>query len=83
MEWQTKFGEKITSLEAKISKLGREMDDEGTKSTLLTKEISVINQEIVKLQAEANVILFFIFLLMAYLFLLLLFYFARLFGSGG
>uniref|UniRef100_A0A0A9AU83 DNA repair protein RAD50 n=1 Tax=Arundo donax TaxID=35708 RepID=A0A0A9AU83_ARUDO len=54
MEWQTKFEERIALLEAKISKLGREMDDEGTKSSSLSKTISDLTREIGKLQAEAD-----------------------------
>ncbi|WVZ75334.1 hypothetical protein U9M48_023400 [Paspalum notatum var. saurae] len=54
MEWQTKFEERIALLETKISKLGRELDDEATKSSLLTQTISDLTREIGKLQAEAD-----------------------------
>ncbi|XP_062223293.1 DNA repair protein RAD50 [Phragmites australis] len=54
MEWQTKFEERIALLETKISKLGREIDDEGTKGSLLSQTISDLTREIGKLQAEAD-----------------------------
>lgn len=56
-EWQTKFEERIALLETKISKLEREMDDEETKSSLLSKTIYDLTREIGKLQAEADVML--------------------------
>lgn len=58
MEWQTKFEERIALLETKISKLGRDMNDEGTRSSSLTKLVTEIACDIVKLQAEAEVTLF-------------------------
>lgn len=58
MEWQTKFEERIALLETKISKLGRDMNDEGTRSSSLTKLVTEIARDIVKLQAEAEVTLF-------------------------
>ncbi|RCV06469.1 hypothetical protein SETIT_1G165000v2 [Setaria italica] len=54
MEWQTKFEERIALLETKISKLGREMDDEATKGYLLSQTISELTRDIGKLQAEAD-----------------------------
>jgi DNA repair protein RAD50 len=69
MEWQTKFEERIALLETKISKLGREMDDEGATSSSLIEKTKHVACDIAKLQAEADVILFFLFPL---LFLLLL-----------
>ncbi|KAL6899887.1 hypothetical protein ACP4OV_006545 [Aristida adscensionis] len=54
MEWQTKFEERIALLETKISKLGRELDDEGKNSSMLSKSISDLTREIGKLQAEAD-----------------------------
>ncbi|XP_038971803.1 DNA repair protein RAD50 [Phoenix dactylifera] len=53
-EWQTKFEERITILETKISKLEREMNDEETKSSLLLQTINDSIREIGKLQAEAD-----------------------------
>lgn len=53
-EWQAKFEERIALLETKISKLEREMDDEETKSSLLSKTIYDLTREIGKLQAEAD-----------------------------
>jgi len=61
MEWQTKFEERIAILETKISKLGREMDDEAATSSSLPQIISELTREIGKLQAEADVILSSIF----------------------
>jgi DNA repair protein RAD50 len=61
MEWQTKFEERIAILETKISKLGREMDDEAATSSSLPQIISELTHEIGKLQAEADVILSSIF----------------------
>lgn len=55
MEWKTKFEERIAILEAKIRKLGRELDDAAAKGTALTKIIDDTIQEIAKLQAEAEV----------------------------
>ncbi|GJM85049.1 hypothetical protein PR202_ga01464 [Eleusine coracana subsp. coracana] len=40
MEWQTKFEERIALLETKISKLGREMDDEAISSSSLTQSVN-------------------------------------------
>ncbi|CAN6238184.1 unnamed protein product [Urochloa humidicola] len=54
MDWQTKFEERIAVLETKISKLGRDMDDEATKSSSLSQTISDLTREIGKLQAEAD-----------------------------
>ncbi|KAL6634294.1 hypothetical protein ACP70R_026965 [Stipagrostis hirtigluma subsp. patula] len=54
MEWQTKFEERIALLETKISKLGRDMDDEVTRSSTLSQSVSHLTQEIGKLQAEAD-----------------------------
>lgn len=54
MEWQTKFEERIAILETKISKLGREMDDEAATSSSLPQKISELTHEIGKLQAEAD-----------------------------
>ncbi|KAK3154145.1 hypothetical protein QOZ80_2BG0186760 [Eleusine coracana subsp. coracana] len=54
MEWQTKFEERIALLETKISKLGREMDDEAISSSSLTQSVNEVAREIVKLQAEAD-----------------------------
>ncbi|XP_039778815.1 DNA repair protein RAD50-like [Panicum virgatum] len=54
MEWQTKFEERIAILETKISKLGREMDDEAATSSSLPQIISELTHEIGKLQAEAD-----------------------------
>jgi hypothetical protein len=62
MEWQTKFEERIALLETKISKLGREMDDEGATSSSLIEKTKHVACDIAKLQAEADVILFFLFL---------------------
>lgn len=56
MEWQTKFEERIATLETKISKLGRDMDDEAAKSSSLPQKISELTHHIGKLQAEADVI---------------------------
>ncbi|XP_073116824.1 DNA repair protein RAD50 isoform X2 [Elaeis guineensis] len=53
-EWQTKFEERIAILETKISKLEREMNDEETKSSLLSQTINDSTREIGKLQAEAD-----------------------------
>jgi DNA repair protein RAD50 len=61
MEWQTKFEERIALLETKISKLGREMNDEASNSSLLSKQHSELTHEIGKLEAEAEVILSSIF----------------------
>lgn len=61
MEWQTKFEEKIALLETKISKLGRDMNDEASNSSILSKQHSELTHEIGKLQAEADVILSSIF----------------------
>jgi DNA repair protein RAD50 len=54
MEWQSKFEERIALLETKISKLGREMDDEAAETSRLSHTISVLTREIGKLQAEAD-----------------------------
>lgn len=54
MEWQTKFEERMALVETKISKLGRELDDEATKSSSLAKTIFDLTREIGKLQAEAD-----------------------------
>ncbi|PUZ75604.1 hypothetical protein GQ55_1G193800 [Panicum hallii var. hallii] len=54
MEWQAKFEERIALLETKISKLGREMDDEAAETSRLSHTISVLTREIGKLQAEAD-----------------------------
>lgn len=53
-EWQTKFEERITLMETKISKLEREMNDEKTSSSLLSVTMNDLTLEIGKLQAEAN-----------------------------
>ncbi|KAG1331800.1 hypothetical protein COCNU_02G017680 [Cocos nucifera] len=53
-DWQTKFEERIAILETKISKLEREMNDEETKSSLLSQTINDSMREIGKLQAEAD-----------------------------
>ncbi|XP_073006721.1 DNA repair protein RAD50 isoform X1 [Typha latifolia] len=53
-EWQMKFQERIALLETKISKLEREMNDEETKSSLLSQIINDSTREIGKLQAEAD-----------------------------
>lgn len=60
MEWQTKFEERIAVLETKINKLGREMNDEASNSSLLSKQHSELTHEIGKLEAEAEVILLFL-----------------------
>lgn len=54
MEWQTKFEERIALLETKISKLVRDMDDEASYSSVLSKQNSELTHEIGKLQAEAD-----------------------------
>ncbi|CAL5058159.1 unnamed protein product [Urochloa decumbens] len=54
MEWQTKFEERIALLETKISKLGRDMNDEATNISMLSQTISELAREIGKLQAEAD-----------------------------
>ncbi|RLM77880.1 DNA repair protein RAD50 [Panicum miliaceum] len=54
MKWQAKFEERIALLETKISKLGREMDDEAAETSRLSHTISVLTREIGKLQAEAD-----------------------------
>lgn len=56
MEWQTKFEERIALLETRISKLGRDMDDEAAKSSSQLQKISELTRDIGKLQAEADVI---------------------------
>lgn len=61
MEWQTKFEERIALLETKISKLGRDMDDEESKSSILSRQYDELTHDIGKLQAEADVILSSIF----------------------
>jgi DNA repair protein RAD50 len=61
MEWQTKFEERIALLETKISKLVRDMDDEASYSSVLSKQNSELTHEIGKLQAEADVTLYSIF----------------------
>jgi peptidoglycan hydrolase CwlO-like protein len=62
-EWKTKFEERIALLESKISKLEREMNDTETKSSFLKRTINEYIWEISKLQTEAEVILFFFFLI--------------------
>ncbi|KAF8686169.1 hypothetical protein HU200_043642 [Digitaria exilis] len=54
MEWQTKFEERIALLETRISKLGRDMDDEAAKSSSQLQKISELTRDIGKLQAEAD-----------------------------
>lgn len=54
-EWQTKFEERIALLQSKTSKLEREMIDEETKSSTLSRTINDCMLEIGKLQAEADV----------------------------
>lgn len=54
-EWKTKFEERIALLESKISKLGREMTDTDTKSSILKQTINECIREISKLQTEAEV----------------------------
>jgi DNA repair protein RAD50 len=61
MEWQTKFEERIAILENKISKLGRDMDDEAAHGYSVSQTISDLTRGIGKLQAEADVILSSIF----------------------
>ncbi|KAK1616976.1 hypothetical protein QYE76_022493 [Lolium multiflorum] len=53
-EWQTKFEERITLMETKISKLEREMNDEKTSTSSLSVTMNDLTLEIGKLQAEAN-----------------------------
>ncbi|XP_043719530.1 DNA repair protein RAD50 isoform X1 [Telopea speciosissima] len=54
-EWQTKFEERIALLETKIGKLEREMHDTEERSSFLVDTSTKSNQEIGKLQNEAEV----------------------------
>ncbi|KAL4192604.1 hypothetical protein AMTRI_Chr06g195080 [Amborella trichopoda] len=54
LEWQSKFEERITLLETKISKLEREQGDTTTTSSLLSERINEAIREVGKLQAEAD-----------------------------
>uniref|UniRef100_I1P0L1 DNA repair protein RAD50 n=1 Tax=Oryza glaberrima TaxID=4538 RepID=I1P0L1_ORYGL len=53
-EWQTKFEERMALLQNKISKLERDVDDENTTSSFLSKAINDLMRETGRLQAEAD-----------------------------
>ncbi|XP_006647285.1 DNA repair protein RAD50 isoform X1 [Oryza brachyantha] len=53
-EWQMKFEERIASLDIKISKLQRDVDDENTTRSSLDEAINGLSQDIGRLQAEAD-----------------------------
>lgn len=54
-EWQSKFEERIATLESTIKKMERDMEDEETKSSTYLQTINESMREIGKLQAEADV----------------------------
>ena len=54
-EWNDKFGVTIASLEDKVQKLTREIEDIETKGSVSQKRINDYTKKVIKLQTEAEV----------------------------